>query len=428
LSGHLWIGVFPGASPCPLLLVGPPGVGKTFVAYALAAALGRPLARIDLEGSGGARLVLGAPPGVPGAAPGAAIRAACELDGEGLLLVEGVDYADDDALDALDALADPERRRAFRDRFLDLPWDLSPLPVLIAARGTTALVKPLRERVELIELPGYSRAEQLRIANEWLLPQALRAHGLEGQPVDAAVLRVLVERYADEPGLHSLERAIARLCRTLLLAGARADRAGRELRADDLLELLGEPIRRFHWPDGRPGAATFLSARDGGAAHVVEVALTHSPGEPVIVGDRRPLAQSLVELNLAWLRTAAFELGLDESALERARFQLSLPVADSGAGAALAAATVSALSGWPLHPRAALAAAIGLRGELLPVERLAARLLAAERAGTRLLLLAEAQRDEAIQLAVGLDAELQLAFAQQLPKLISLALQPPAAS
>jgi ATP-dependent Lon protease len=355
-------------SPPPLCLFGAPGVGKTFLAHSLADALGRPLAlhfadeHIELS---------------PTAQAGR---------GNAVLVIEGGSH-----------------------------FEPAMLP------------RELRAYAELLELPGYSLAEKLRIGAEALLPRALLEHGLHEMALDTALLRALVEQYSDDAGLRGLERVIERLCRGIVLAQARGEDLRWAVGVGDLPRLLGEPPRRFDWPDGLVGAATFLSSHEGGTPQLVEAFLTPGAGEQIVVGVRSPRrAEKLVGMALAWLRGAAAEMGFEASALDRARLHVQLPNSDPGAGAAVACALVSALCGWPLRPRSALAAGISLRGQLVPVDRLAARLLAAERVGAEQVLLPLAQRAEAERVGASLGEHPRLIFVEHLPQLVGLALQAPA--
>jgi len=401
---HLAVDVLAPDAQAPILcLVGPPGVGKTSLARSIARATGRPYARIALGGVRDEAEIRGHRRTYIGALPGRIVHAMKRAGTvDALVLLDEVDkMASDvrgDPAAALLEVLDPEQNGAFSDHYLDLDYDLSHVMFVCTANRLQDIPIPLRDRLEILELGGYTEDEKREIARRYLVP---RQHAQAGLPEGALVftdeaLTTLVRRYTKEAGVRSLEREIGRLCRKR--ARARLEHGDEApLAVDDaaLEALLGPPkhdLRTTEEADA-VGLVKGLSVGwAGGDLLDVEVALVPGSGKLHTTGKAGEVLKESAEAARTWLRTRTAAFGLPSDWHETHDLHIHYPGLPAGvegpsAGIAMATALVSVLRDVPIRRDVAMTGEISLRGRVLPVGGIKDKVLAAYRAGVHTVLL-----------------------------------------
>ncbi|HEX5829691.1 MAG TPA: endopeptidase La, partial [Gemmatimonadaceae bacterium] len=383
-----------------LCLVGPPGVGKTSLGRSIARALERRFVRMSLGGVRDEAEIRGHRRTYVGAMPGRIIQAMrrAEVVNPVLLLDEidklGQDFRGDPAAALLEVL-DPEQNRAFNDHFLEVDYDLSQVLFVTTANSLAGIPEPLRDRMEIIRLPGYLDDEKLVIASRYLVPRQLRAHGVEPDTVtwEAGVLAGILRGYTREAGVRELERRVARVARKLARRRAEAAEASTEarqtVRPDDLPTLLGPAP---HDPDevgleDKVGVAmglAFTSA--GGEVLELEVSAVPGRGRLQLTGTLGDVMKESASAALSYVRARARALGLADDFHKARDLHLHIPAGATpkdgpSAGIAIAASLVSALTGVPVRGDVAMTGEITLRGRVLPIGGLREKAVAARRNG-----------------------------------------------
>ena len=401
-----------------LCLVGPPGVGKTSLGRSIARALGRRFVRMSLGGVRDEAEIRGHRRTYVGSLPGRILQAMRRAGSiNPVILLDEVDKlgrdVHGDPAAALLEVLDPEQNCAFNDHYLEIDYDLSRVLFIATANVLEAIPPALRDRLEVIHLPGYLESEKLEIARRFLLPRQMAANGLEGADLhlpDDALAR-LIGGYTREAGVRGLEREIARLCRRLakLKAGARDSALealpgagnggtaglGITIGAGDLDRILGvaphdEPGDECPRRVGVAMGLAWTSA--GGEVLTVEAGVLRGRGRLLLTGQLGTQMRESAQATLSCIRSRAHLLGLPEDFHHKVDIHVHLPkgaIPKDGpsAGVAIALALVSALTGIPTRPEVALSGETTLRGAVLPVGGLAEKLMAARRAGARVVLL-----------------------------------------
>ncbi|RYE94821.1 MAG: endopeptidase La, partial [Myxococcales bacterium] len=395
-----------------LCLVGPPGVGKTSLGQSIADATNRPLVRISLGGvrdeaeiRGHRRTYVGALPGrVLGALRKAKVKNPVILLDEIDKLFAGYNGSPEAAL--LEVL-DPEQNRTFTDHYLELPFDLSEALFLCTANSLETLSAPLRDRLEIIELAGYTQQEKARIARTHLLGRQLQLHGLaEGlvQLTDQA-LEALIHDYTREAGVRQLTREIGKLCRAMALQISKTpDQKPQPLVLDagDLAKYLGRP-RFFSEVAERvqvPGVATGLAWTPvGGDILFIETSRMPGKGHLEITGQLGDVMKESARAALTYVRSNAARLGVEQATIDGHDIHIHVPAGATpkdgpSAGVTMFTALVSLLSGRKVRSDTAMTGEVTLRGRVMPVGGIKAKVLAAHRAGlTRVILPKKNERD-----------------------------------
>jgi ATP-dependent Lon protease len=386
-----------------LLFVGPPGVGKTSLGRSIARAMGRRYGRISLGGVRDEAEVRGHRRTYVGALPGRIIQALKKVGSRNPVLVldevdkMGVDMRGDPAAALLEVL-DPEQNSTFVDHYIDLPFDLSEVTFLATANYGWQIPEALKDRMELIEVPGYTRTEKRSIAEQFLIPKQIREHGLSPTQIEfeREGVESLIDFYTREAGVRNLERELAAICRdvTVKLAEGKSTVSLR-VTAEVVRELLGPERHLPELTERRfvPGVSVGLSTSGaGGDLLIVEATKMPGKGEIAITGSMRDVMKEAAQTAVSLVRSRADRLGLDPDWLRSIDLHVHAPRGGSGRDAAgiglpIFAAVTSLLLRTPCRPDVAVSGEITLRGSVLPVENVKDQVLAAHRAGVRQIVL-----------------------------------------
>ena len=387
-----------------LCFVGPPGVGKTSLGRSIARALGRKFHRISLGGMrdeaeirGHRRTYIGALPGqiLQGLRRAGTKNPVFMLDEIDKL---GMDFRGDPASALLEVL-DPEQNGTFRDHYLDVPFDLSRVLFITTANVMDTVPAPLRDRMEIIPLAGYTEEEKVKIAQRHLIPKQAREHGL-APDVDVTFspesLRLLARGYTRESGVRNLEREIASVCRKI--ARRRAEGAAEPVivTPDLVTSFLGVPRFEYEELEERtrvPGVAVGLAwTPAGGDILLIEATRMKGARTLTLTGQLGDVMKESAQAALSWVRSHAHELGISGSFWETADIHVHVPAGaipkdGPSAGITLTTALVSLLTGRPVRGGLAMTGEVSLSGRVLPVGGIKEKVLAAHRAGVRTLIL-----------------------------------------
>jgi ATP-dependent Lon protease len=406
LLEHLAVRKMRPQGKAPILcFVGPPGVGKTSLGRSIARALGRKFHRISLGGMRDEAEIRGHRRTYIGALPGQIVQGLRRSDSKNpvFMLDEidklGYDFRGDPASALLEVL-DPEQNETFRDHYLDVPFDLSRILFITTANLLDPIPAPLRDRMEIIELPGYTEDEKVEIARRHLAPKQATDHGLvldQDIVLTQPALRLLVRSYTREAGVRSLEREIAALCRKIARRRAEGDLTPVVVDPDRVMALLGSP--RFLLEEevaertSAPGVAVGLAwTPTGGDVLFVEASRMPGGKSLTLTGQLGDVMKESAQAAVSWVRAHAGELGIAPDFWGRSDVHLHVPAGaipkdGPSAGVTLATALVSLLRDQPVRPGVAMTGEITLSGRVLPVGGIKEKVLAAHRAGVTTVIL-----------------------------------------
>jgi ATP-dependent Lon protease len=408
-----------------LCFVGPPGTGKTSIGRSIARALGREFVRISLGGVRDEAEIRGHRRTYVGALPGRILQGLRRAGTRNPIFMldeidkVGADFRGDPSSALLEVL-DPEQNHTFSDHYLEVSFDLSHVLFIATANVMDTVPAALRDRMEVIELPGYTEEEALEIAKRYLVPRQRTANGLADFEVELpdATIRTLIRSYTREAGVRNLEREIGSVLRKVARRVAEEECTGPiSVLPENLPELLG-PVHfepELAERAGRPGVAVGLAwTPAGGDILFVESTRMPGGGELKLTGSLGDVMRESAEAARSWLRSPAAALGIDPEGFESSDLHLHVPsgaVPKDGpsAGVAMVTSLASLMTDRAAHPDVAMTGEITLRGKVLPVGGIKEKLLAAKRAGIRRVVLpAPNRRDvEEIQpeLLKGLDLD-----------------------
>ncbi len=425
-----------------MVLVGPPGVGKTSLGESVARALGRRFVRVALGGVRDEAEIRGHRRTYVGALPGRIVRAIGEAGSMNpvVLLDEidkvGSDFRGDPAAALLEVL-DPAQNHTFRDHYLDLELDLSDVVFLATANVVENIPPALLDRMELIEIDGYTEDDKIAIARDYLLPRQLERTALTAEEVTVteAALRKIAADYTREPGVRQFERLLAKVLRKV--ATKLADGAGAPLVVDepDLVEYLGRP--RFTPETAErtavPGVATGLAVT-GMGGDVLYVEATATDGEPdlQLTGQLGDVMTESAQIALSYVRAHAGELGVDPKALDR-RIHLHVPAGavpkdGPSAGVTMVTALVSMATGRRVRPDVGMTGEVTLNGRVLPIGGVKQKLLAAQRHGLTTVFLPQRNEPDLDDVPGDVLDSLQVRLVTDVADIVSEALMPVPAS
>ena len=385
-----------------ICLVGPPGVGKTSIARSIAESLGRKYVRISLGGVRDEAEIRGHRRTYIGAMPGKIISAMISAKSSNpLMLLDEIDklagdFRGDPAAALLEAL-DPEQNSTFNDHFIDIPFDLSHVLFITTANDLGSIPGPLRDRMDVIELPSYTRVEKYNIARKHLLPKQLKACGLTGKvTLSQSALYGIIDGYTREAGVRNLERTITSVLRKCARKIASGEVESVSVTGTMLEELLGP---RFVKPDflnrtNAIGIANGLAWTSvGGETLPIEVqVIDNGSGKITVTGSLGDVMKESAQLAVTWVRVHAAEYGIDPEKLKKCDLHIhapegAVPKDGPSAGVTLTTALVSCLSGIPVRGDVAMTGEITLHGNVLPIGGLREKSMAAYREGMKTVLI-----------------------------------------
>jgi ATP-dependent Lon protease len=381
-----------------LCFVGPPGVGKTSLGHSIANALGRKFVRLSVGGVRDESEIRGHRRTYIGSMPGSIIRSLRDAESSNpLILIDeidkmGADWRGDPASAMLEVL-DPAQNNTFRDHYLDLPFDLSKVLFICTANTLDTIPGPLLDRMDVIQLSGYTEDEKLGIAKRYLLPKQLEAHGLTKSKLTVSdkLLRTVIREYTREAGVRSLERRLADLCRKAATQVAKGHEQRIRLDETRLRDWLGP--RRFSGDVRKrtadAGVATGLAYTTvGGDVLFIEATAYPGKGRLTITGQLGEVMQESAQAALSWVRAHADELGLPEDWFANHDVHIHVPAGavpkdGPSAGVTMATAIASLVRGTPVASDVGMTGEITLTGQVLPIGGLREKSLAAQRAGLK---------------------------------------------
>jgi ATP-dependent Lon protease len=385
-----------------LCFVGPPGVGKTSLGKSIARAMGRKFVRMSLGGVHDEAEIRGHRRTYIGALPGRVIQSikTAGTNNPVFMLDEvdklGMDFRGDPSSALLEVL-DPEQNNTFQDNYLEVPFDLTKVLFITTANLLDPIPPPLRDRMEVIGLPGYTQLEKIEIGKRFLLPKQLHNHGLTGKNIEFTdeAFVTLVQAYTHEAGVRNLERELANVMRKVARQVVEGRKRKTIVNNRKLLEYLGPP--RFEYgeleAEDQTGAATGLVVTEvGGDVVAVEVTKMEGREDFILTGQLGDVMKESARAALSWIRANATRLGIEREVFEKNTLHIHVPAGaipkdGPSAGITMATAMVSALTGIPVRKDVAMTGEITLRGRVLPIGGLKSKILAAHLSGAHLVIL-----------------------------------------
>jgi ATP-dependent Lon protease len=427
-----------------LCFLGPPGVGKTSLAKSIANSLGRKFVRVSLGGMRDEAEIRGHRRTYIGALPGQIIQGLRRAESKNPVFILdeidklGSDFRGDPASALLEVL-DPEQNNTFRDHYLDVPFDLSEVLFLTTANVLDPIPPALRDRMEVLELAGYTEEEKLKIAVEHLIAKQIKNHGLSPDNVEFTekAIRAVIRGYTREAGVRNLEREIGALCRKIARRRAEGDDAPIVITDETVVEMLGAPTFLDEEIENRtkdPGVAVGLAwTPAGGEVLFVEASRMQGGGSLTLTGHLGDVMKESARTALSWFRSHATRYGVDPEFYKDAEVHLhvpsgAIPKDGPSAGVTMVTALASQLSGRPVRGDVAMTGEITLSGRVLPVGGIKEKVLAARRHGIREVILPR-QNEKNIKedLTEELRSELTIHYVTHIEEVTSIALQPSAA-
>jgi ATP-dependent Lon protease len=399
----------PGGKSPILCFVGPPGVGKTSLGQSIARATGRKFVRVSLGGVHDEAEIRGHRRTYIGSLPGNVIQGIRKAGARDcVMMLDEIDKlgagAQGDPSAALLEVLDPEQNSTFRDAYLGVPFDLSSVMFIGTANIIDNVPSPLRDRMEVIELPGYTEEEKLQIARRYLVPRQLEANGIgpDRVTITDAALSAIIRDYTREAGVRNLERAIGGVFRRVAMRVAEGATEAIRIDVDDLAESLGP--RRFEnevaMRTSVPGVATGLAWTPvGGDILFIEATRTPGSGRLILTGQLGEVMKESAQAALSLVKSRARPLGIDDQIFAQSDIHIHVPAGaipkdGPSAGVAITTALISLLTNRPTRSDTAMTGEISLRGLVLPVGGIKEKVTAAVRAGiTTVLLPARNKRD-----------------------------------
>ena len=424
-----------------LCFAGPPGVGKTSLGRSIARAMGRKFSRLSLGGVRDEAEIRGHRRTYVGSLPGRIIQNMRTAGSNNPLFVLdeidklGGDFRGDPASALLEVL-DPEQNATFQDHYLDVPFDLSHVMFITTANQLEPIPPPLRDRMEVIELSGYTEEEKLEIARRHLIPKQIEENGLTADLVafESDAVSKLIRDYTREAGLRNLEREIGNVCRKI----ARAVTEGLEERTN----VTPEKVREFLGPErffaevagrkGEPGVVTGLAyTPNGGDILFIESTRMQGKKGLTLTGSLGDVMKESAQTALSLVRSRAEALGIEPDFFDNSDLHVHVPAGaipkdGPSAGVTIATSLASLLTHRPVRPDIAMTGEITLRGNVLPIGGVKEKVLAARRAGIQTVLLPHRNEKDIEDVPESVRAEMKIEFVEKLEDVLALALEEPA--
>ena len=416
-----------------LCFVGPPGTGKTSIGQSIARALGRKFVRMSLGGVRDEAEIRGHRRTYVGALPGRIIQGIRRAGSNDpvFMLDEidkvGADFRGDPSAALLEVL-DPEQNHAFFDHYLDVPFDLSRVMFITTANLEDPILPALRDRMEVLELPGYTEMEKLHIAKKFLITKQLRENGISKgrlKITDDAILAI-VRKYTREAGLRNLEREIGTICRKVARKVIEEDVKSIKITPKKLKEFLGTGKFTYEVAEGADevGVATGLAwTQAGGDVLFVEASLVPGKGNLTLTGKLGDVMQESARAALTYSRAHASSLGVKGNFYETKDIHIHVPAGaipkdGPSAGVTMTVALASAISGRPVKKNVAMTGEITLRGKVLPVGGIKEKVLAAHRAGVTKVVLPKDNKKDLDEIPQQIKDELQFVFVEHIDEVL----------
>ena len=422
-----------------LCFVGPPGVGKTSLGMSIARALGRKFIRMSLGGVRDEAEIRGHRRTYIGALPGRVLQGLrrAESNNPVFMLDEidkvGTDFRGDPSSALLEVL-DPQQNNSFSDHYLEVPFDLSRVMFITTANLLEPIPPALRDRMEVIQLPGYTEEEKIHIAAKYLVPRQLSEHGLKKTQLSISrkAMAAIIRNHTREAGVRNLERQIATICRRTARRIVEGRAKSVAVMPRNVKDFLG-PTEFFHDVAEQttdPGVAIGLAwTAAGGDILFIEATQMPGRGNLILTGSLGDVMRESAQAALSYLRSRATQLGIDPKLFEKSDIHIHVPAGaipkdGPSAGVTMAVALASLLMRKPVKPELAMTGEITLRGKLLPVGGIKEKVLAAARSGVRTVVLPDQNRKDLAEVPAEIRKKMQFRFAKTIDAALKLTLQP----
>lgn len=420
-----------------LCFVGPPGVGKTSIAKSIARALNRRFVRMSVGGVRDEAEIRGHRRTYVGAIPGRIISSIRQAGSKNpVFLLDEIDKMSHDfrgdPASALLEVLDAEQNFAFRDHYLDLPFDLSKVMFLTTANTLDTIPRPLLDRMEVIQISGYTEEEKLNIASKYLIPKQMKEHGMPEKSLimSETTVRDIINYYTREAGVRNLERQISAICRKAARRILETGNASVRVTSSNLRKYLGPP--RFHYDKAEEnnsvGLVTGLAWTSvGGDTLSIEVTTMAGTGKLVLTGQLGDVMKESARAGFSFIRSRAKQFGLEEDFHEKMDIHIHIPegaIPKDGpsAGITMTTAVISALTEIPARGEVAMTGEITLRGRILPVGGLKEKILAAHRAGIKKVLIPYENRRDLDEIPDNVKKKVEIVPVETMDEVLSHAL------
>jgi ATP-dependent Lon protease len=424
-----------------LCLVGPPGVGKTSLGKSIAKAVGRKFVRISLGGVRDEAEIRGHRRTYVGSLPGRIIQGIKRSGTNNPVFVLdeidklGHDFRGDPSSALLEVL-DPEQNNTFSDHYLEVPFDLSKVMFIATANVLDPIPAALRDRLEILEIPGYTRNEKMMIARNFLIPKQIEEHGMSDAQIaiDETAISEIIDSYTREAGVRNLEREVGSLCRGVAVKVAEGEAKEKiTISAATVPDYLG-PQKHMNEVAERTsvaGVATGLAWTAVGG-DILFIEATRMPGKSTLTltGQLGDVMKESAQTATSYVRSRAKTFGIDENFLEKADIHVHIPAGaipkdGPSAGVTMFVALTSMLTGIPVRADVAMTGEITLRGNVLPVGGIKEKLLAAHRAGIKRVVIPERNRKDIVDVPEEVQKDMEILYVSRMDELLPLVLTTP---
>ena len=421
-----------------LAFVGPPGVGKTSLGKSIARAMGRKFVRMSLGGIHDEAEIRGHRRTYIGALPGRIVQniKTAGSNNPVFMLDEvdkiGMDFRGDPSSALLEVL-DPEQNNTFQDNYLEVPFDLTKVLFITTANLLDPIPAALRDRMEVVQLPGYTETEKIGIGKRFLIPKQMKNHGLSEKTIaitDEAMVE-LVRSYTHEAGVRNLEREIANVMRKVARAVAEGRKRKTVVDVKKLFEYLGPP--RFEYgeleAEDQIGSATGLVVTEvGGDVIAIEVTLMEGKEDFILTGQLGEVMRESARAGLSWIRAHASQLGIKREVFEKNTLHIHVPAGGipkdgPSAGITMTLAMVSAFTGIPVRKDVAMTGEITLRGRVLPIGGLKSKILAAHLSGAKMIILPHKNEKDLRDIPEEIRKQMKLVLVDSMEQVLDTALR-----